>query len=154
MLPLFTHVGDGAHAETVISMEPGALKTASLELQPGGRLEVKVVGSILKGERPTTADEVAVRDRYGAHWSEAFLTLLKPDGRELERVLRFDEGFPGFSGFGPRLVESWPLNRTHTSGVLPAGAYTLRASILDRPPLLVPVTITAGETTKLELAFP
>ncbi|MFT7076302.1 MAG: hypothetical protein ACJA0P_002317 [Planctomycetota bacterium] len=143
---------DLGRTETVVSVEPGVETVVPLELRSGGRLRIQMTGRIRDEEIPRTKEEIAGRDRLGRHWSEAWLTLLDAEGREVETVPWSGPGTP-LIAWGPRLMESWPLGKTATSEMLPVGAYTLRARLLDRPPLLVPVTITAGETTEVKLAF-
>lgn len=144
-------------AEAVIDVEPGKEAIAALELQLGGKLRVTPTGRILDEEIPRTQAEFerwARQGRHGSeHWSGTWLTLLDADGREVEAVLWAGKAMQGTSAFGTHLMESWPLGRTGTSEVLPVGAYTLRARLLDRSPLLIPVTISAETVTDVDVSF-
>lgn len=172
-------------ASSVVEVASGARVSTRLDIPPGGRLEIEVLGSVSSTEREQAVWDQAVYEarrsdrtlprsqevaRQMLHdpWrvdlfdaelileseSEAYSTpLFRSVFSTVEDVLGDLGGAPVRSS-EPYMVDAsrwWPIGETHTSTLLPEGAFTLRARVHGRPDVTIPVEIVSGETRRVSL---
>ena len=143
-------------AESPVQLVSASKASLTLDLAPGGRLELDVTGE------PSPRDLKAVRERHPdlvqdntellEQWAHAATFELRwPDHRP-EIVYRTIE-LRGTSAAGTHQTGEWPLGTHDTSQMLPAGDFTLIARLPGGRELRRAVTIRPNETTPVSLEF-
>ncbi len=143
-------------AEQIIEVHPGSEQTITLNMNSGGRLEIKLTGTA------TPEDKAAIKKRYNITdsnppWLEeesrkAKITLSAPNFLS-EPVLYSAEDGHDTSSFGIHLQRGWPLGKTHRSEVLPTGTYQLTATMPAGRSISTQVTIEENEVHQVTLAI-
>ncbi|MEM6673779.1 MAG: hypothetical protein AAF726_13120 [Planctomycetota bacterium] len=145
-------------AESVVDVVVDQITTARLHLGAGARLRVEIRGAWSEADE-RALEGVDVRALSGA-WMGAderdrvtgvHLMLDAVPSRLSTPVVRVGPARMGGSAAGLHVIDWWPLGETHTSEVVPAGTYILRATHATRPPIERIVTIGPGETVDLVL---
>lgn len=136
--------------ERVVTLRAGETVSARLDLEPGGRLEVQIIGEA--GTEDTAAFESRSVILWGPMWefgqSADHLRLrILATSRSPEPVYREDTD--AFSS----LSENWSFGSTEVSSMLPAGNYELIGTSLGGREARVHVSVLKGATTPVVLRF-
>lgn len=148
----------GGRAELELDLAAGETQEHTLELEPGARLDVTLVGET----RPEDVANLVARSPYLALPENADalaraaaaseLVLVRP-GRRPEPVYFRAHAFEGTSAAGEHLIAGWPLGASQRSEELPSGRFTLVARLPGGRELRREVELFPGVTTPLTLEF-